>query len=77
MNISLHNKKYNGNQLTALLKSAFLKLWVGTQMWAAKAMRIGHESLYVQLLLAKGTISLDNLIATNTITAFLNCVSNF
>ena len=37
----------------------------------------GRESLYLQLLLAKRTISLDNLIATNRITALLNCVSNF
>ena len=46
-------------------------------MWVAKTMPMGRESLYLQLLLAKRTISLDNLIATNRITALLNCVSNF
>ena len=57
--------------------SAFLKLWVATQMWVANTMRMGRESLYLQLLLAKRTISLDNSIATNRITALLHCVSNF
>ena len=45
--------------------------------WVTKIMRIVREKLYLQLLLAKRTISLDNLIATHRITALLNCVSNF
>ena len=58
-------------------KPAFLKTWVATQMWIAKTMRMSRESLYLQLLSAKCTISLDKLITTNRITALLNCVSNF
>ena len=60
-----------------LTKSTFFKPWVATQMWLAKAMSMGRESLYLQLLLAKRTITLDNLIATNRITVLLNCFSNF
>ena len=46
-------------------------------MWVAKTMWMGRERLYLQLLLAKRTISLDNLIVTNRITALLYCVSDF
>ena len=46
-------------------------------MWVAKTMRMGRESLYPQLLLAKRTISLDNLIATNRIAALLNGLVTF
>ena len=58
---------------------AFLKPWVATQMWVAKTTRMGRESLYLQLLLAICTISLDQGCPTcspATISSFLTIKKN-